>query len=351
MPYALLCLIPFLVLSRGTIMAGHQMGLGVFAPMIAWGLVKSLPARLFILWAVLWAAAIRVIYLMNVIDAKSARSASDFSLMIAFFLLMYATTVRWGTVRGWTNAICIIAGLQMLLALCQICGFDPFLKMLGLFHPDIRLGLSDRTPTGSLGNNNFLAGFLAISSPFFMRKYWVWLLIPIAGVIVISHTSGALFAMIAGLSWVYCRKWWAMAGGVAIIAAYVLWIDPNGLNQFSTERLGRLDIWAQAIHPILSNPILFMLGCGPGAPLPYNSHLHNDFLEVWYYYGFIGLSFVAWYAIQTYRQTSGTLKAAFLIIILFASTSLPIFLVPSAILIAVIFGLCERETNGKLSYI
>lgn len=348
MPYAFLCLIPFLVLAKGTIMAGHQMGLGVFAPLLAWGLVKSLPARLFILWAVLWAAAIRVIYLMDVIDVKSAKDASDFSLMIALFLLMYAAATRYGSIEGWSNAICVIAVCQMLLAVCQINGFDPFLKFLGLFHPDIRMALADTTPTGSLGNNNFLAGFLAISSPFFMRKHWVWFLVPICGVIFISHTSGALFAILAGLIWVYWRKWWAIAGIVLIVAAYVFWIDPNGRIQFTMVKVGRFDLWMQAAAPILSNPILFLLGCGPGSPLPYGSHLHNDFLEVWYYYGMIGFGFVAWYTIQTYLKATGTLKAAFLIIILFASTSLPTFLVPSAMLMAVIFGLCERETNAKL---
>jgi hypothetical protein len=48
-------------------------------------------------------------------------------------------------------------------------------------------------------NNNFLAAFLAISIPFFLRKKWWIAAAPIFYVIYISHTSAALFPAVLGL--------------------------------------------------------------------------------------------------------------------------------------------------------
>jgi hypothetical protein len=42
---------------------------------------------------------------------------------------------------------------------------------------DARQGMAENIATGSLGNHNYLAGYLAISLPFFLRKKWIWFLL------------------------------------------------------------------------------------------------------------------------------------------------------------------------------
>lgn len=362
MQYFILCLIPFLVLAKGAIHSGHQLGIGVASPVLLWPLVESMPVKLFLIYIFAWGLFVRILYLANRIDVHAAMGATDVSFMVTLVLAVYVVSVRIGTLEGWSNAICIVAICQTLLAVCQINGVDPFLWLLRAVHGDVRLLLNVRTPTGSLGNNNFLAGFLVISSPFFFRRLWAWFLAPMAAIVLLSHTTGAVMAFVAGFylvvilgdEWVTKTGKWVLAAiGIWIITGYILLIDPNGIAQFSFDRLGRFDIWSIAAKSIISHgPIIFLIGHGPGAPLPYGSHLHNDLLEMFYLFGFVGFAVAAWFVIDTYRRIKNhTVKFSFIISILFSLVSLPMFLIPTAVLMTTIFGLCERKHDGELSYV
>lgn len=341
-------LVPFGFLSFGLIHDGHHLAILLAAILVLAWQTGNRFVRAFITYAVLWQVFI-FIYAMAYKIPKYVINSSLDATLYAFVggMIYYAVTVSRFKIESFYNIVCVSALIQTAIGLSQYMGFDPVLWTIALFFK--AESLLPGHVTGSLGNNNFLAAYLAISLPFFFRPKW-WLAVPvIAFLLYASNTTSAVVPAILVSAWFFGdrlskrERRLAVAGGLLVVIAYAcfqhtpFWENP------------RWQLWMTAVQQILHDTRTTIFGMGPGAGWGQAYPMHNEWLQIFHQYGIIGLSLLAAF-VATIPRNNKILFASFLIIAINMFGNYSLHLAPSAFLIIIVAGLMEREAGRVLSH-
>ena len=260
----------------------------------------------------------------------------DAILFIIFGMVVYLAVFysKW-TLTAWFNLICITALIQCFIAILQRFNLDPISSFLGLF---ITVGgdFPFNTPVGTLGNQNFLAAYLAIATPFFMRDKWFYFIPVIAYGLYIAHTSMAAMAVIIGMAYFIVGVKTSIVA-VACIIAYAVFI-----NQHDGLQNERVDMWLDGIKKITSSFHSILFGFGPGVQWKIGDQLHNEYLMAIWNHGLVGFSFVVGFILSISRQNR-YLFTAFIILCIDCIGNHAMHTTPTALLAIIIFALIERE--------
>lgn len=329
-------LMPFCVLSLGTIHKGQQAGLMCLIIFLVGSMIRDRAIRYFAYYVGFWIIFIRMMNVTMKIPIRTAMEATSAILWVTIGLMIYVAVSRSeGKKETIFSVICISALVQAVFGYMQLfTGYDPFFDFLGLFMNNER-HLSDITVVGTLGNPNFIGGYLAISLPFFFRKNWIYLSPVVIFHILTLHSTGAMAAACIAVA-VYLGRRDIFLGMVLAGLSYVRFFDSGTITN------PRWEYWGLTVKKIFSNPLGMAFGYGPGAHTGYTFPIHNEWLELWFYYGVVALFLAALYFFNV-DKTDKILYAALWASALNCLGSYPMHLAPSALLILVIMGLLERE--------
>jgi len=265
---------------------------------------------------------------------------------IIFFMSIYRGDVSF---KVWANVICAVATIEAILAIMQYQGFDPIVMLLRNC-VDLVSQTGSNVPAGTLGNQNFLAAFLAISFPIFLRKgkhtasrmnlptRWVIALPIIAYALFISNTTAAIGALLVGLAFFYGGIKWAV---FSIVPAFIIYALKYQGALFTNARF---EYWHNAWLSTSSTWYTFLFGWGPGITWQSGNMLHSEYVNTFFNFGFIGVAFLLCYLISiTWKSTNRYLQTAVLIIAVNILGNHAFHLVSTGVLAIVIFALIERE--------
>lgn len=278
---------------------------------------------------------------------------------MTFFLAVYRGSL---SLNAWSNIICIVATIQAILGILQTQGLDPIVPFLSLFVGVI--GQMDfTTPTGTLGNQNFLAAFLAISLPFFFRIKWHniiiipieydtvcpwkdheiklpygWFLaLPIIiYALILTRTTTAIGAAIVGSVYYFFGRKWALA---SVIPAFILYaVKYKGFILSNARTEYWLDAWKSTSHSWQT----LIFGWGPGITWHPGNMLHSEYVNTFFSFGLIGIALMMGYIFHVYKMNK-MLFTVFIILCIDMLGNHALHITPTAVLIIIIIALIERE--------
>lgn len=328
---------------------------GVLA--LSWG-ARSVPVRNwwvvgFCFYFLVW-VLFSNLYSMIVADPRLILAASE----IRGTFIAFAVGVVWYVlVAGsenpkefWYNVICVSALLQTAFAVPQLFGYWPEFDFLTWLLNGNASNVVNDNPVGTLENNNFLCGYLAISLPFFLRfpdKWWRpgWhYALPLLAVLLLkSRSSTAVIAASVAIG-VWYGRWWLLAAGIAFGLFFFKFIDHHNFSDMAEE--SRLRAWLDTMKGYNTNWFGILFGNGPGSGQDRTiGMMHNEWLQGLFEFGAAGVVLMIGFVVTLYRKNR-ILLASFAAIALDMVGSYPLHLPPSAILIAVVLALMERERRA-----
>ena len=355
-----LVIAPYMWLSKGVLHVGHHLFFIIAGLMVIASMIQNRWIRSFFIYAALWELALLFLHLHN---GEAYRSAARGVGSITFLLIggVIYHAVATSTIKRRTvyNAIRISSLLQIGLAILQVWGVNLLPLIYSVIVPTGQL-LSAKTMTGTLGNTNFLAAYLAISLPFFFVRRWRYCTPVFAVMLFLLKTTTAVAAALIGVV-VFFHSWHLAAVGLVIISGYYCF-DRGGYSPLDEVAqpvgdqidLTRIAMWKLALSKVFSSWVHAVFGFGPGAGWGRKYPLHNEYVACLFNYGIIGLSLLAGYIISTvkdlmkYRRRNRILFAAFAVILVNMLGNHPLHLAPSAMLIIVVAGLIERKRRHPL---
>ena len=342
---ALYILVPFGFIATGW-SQGHYLSFLIGALIVLSTMIKNLPVRLFLYQSAVWCFILQVWVLINpFVGLVASRSVGMILNLILGFSIYVAVAKSKISKEAFFNIICIGAIIQSLIALLQAVHADPVFWLVSQF-ASIEYGCQEGLGTGTLRNTNYLAAYLAISAPFFFRKRWCYFLPVITYLLLTLNTTTAIVAVSVGLV-AYFRQWWVLT--LASLGAFVFmcFIDSNPVLESP-----RFTIWGNILRQLLAHPLEMVFGYSPGAQTGYSFPLHNEWLELFYRWGVIGVFTAAMYikGFFGFVQYNRILTSALVVAAVNCLGNHPLHLAPSTFLIMIIMGLLEREQNGKLSH-
>jgi hypothetical protein len=198
----------------------------------------------------------------------------------------------------------------------------------------------------TLGNQNFFAAFIAISTVFFMRKRW-WVFLPVLALsLYVARTSTAIAAAFVSCAFYF---WGWKGAGLSIIPAvayYVLFKIPVHSLSLGT----RLEYWIDALSKISNSWQTLLFGVGPGVYWQFQNELHSEPVYLIFNLGIIGLAIMAAYIITSFTQcTDRRLQAALLAVVVDSFGNHVMHTAPTALLVIIILGLIDRKNTLEAS--
>lgn len=373
-------LLPFMFLAPGLIWTSQAMWFFICPMFVMAFSIRNLWVRVFLMWITAWQ--------MVVLMAQFSSHRVEVGPSLGIFMAVMAGAVIYKFVsegnvpdETWAKFIRAAAIIQILLAIPQYFGHNPFMEVVRLFLPVEERLIGHMV--GTLGNRNYLAAFIAFSIPFFIGwgtfKIGRWSVNPaLVGIFIFLGfcLSPGTLAAILGLAFLisYNLPFWkrmlslSTAVKVCVIytAAYVL-TTGHHLNEFQdlpaqiqtlldtgrlpldhfTGDVGRFAMWMTALGKLMASPLFFVLGFGPAAHWGRNYPIHGQYISVWYQFGLVGLMLIVGYVITTYRMLARKkelrLLTALVIICLDCVANFPGQIASTAFLIVIILGLIERK--------
>jgi hypothetical protein len=337
-----------------TIHVSHHYALFIFGVIMATMFITNRWLSAMMIYACIWTMfilAYSVVYPQ--VPQAVTKNAFDALTFLLVGALIYAIVIK-SAIKNETfyNIICISALLQAGISLCQYLWFDPFLWIVNhWFHMAFSV-LDKKTLVGTLGNNNFLAAYLAISLPFFFRKWWIYGLILIMPCLYLANTTSAIVpALIGGILYLWLitpRSRFTvfyLAVMTIIIGLFAGWYAL--FQHTSITENQRWQDWMAVIEQVRFNLFSLFCGFGPGAGWGKPYPMHNEWLQCLHQYGLIGLSLLVGYVATAYRGNK-ILFTAFVIAMINMFGNYSLHLAPSAFLIIIIVGLMEREKYNEM---
>ena len=348
LPIAFL-LAPFLILSTGYIWTGQQIGLMVIFLVLMASMLENKWIKVFLFYAVAWQVCLfgNALIHPRAFEKAIASGYTQVLFMLAGAVIYLAASKSKVQNETFYNVICVAALIQTATALLQkFVGIDLVQMGLSLIAPT-KSSMGDSALVGSLGNPNYLAAFLAISTPFFYRRYWILTFPLIALSLFASVTSAAVIPTIIGAGVFVLIKYrlsWKSLVPVAIfilafVVGYGIFYDASILQN------PRIDIWKAAFDQVVQSPSGVSFGLGPGAAWAHNYHLHSEWVTLFHQFGVIGLILAGGYLFTACRKNI-YLFSAFAIGIINMAGNATLHIPVTAFLICMIAGLLERERNG-----
>jgi hypothetical protein len=242
------------------------------------------------------------------------------SALIGFGMVIYSI-VRLGStsVDGY---------LDMIIAVALV------LSILGIFGHS-----HGKPPVATLGNQNFLGAFLAISAFACFRKRRWYFLVLILPALWLCHSSTPIAAYCAGLGF-YLWRWKGLALSVIPGAAYFYAID-NG----SLLRIDRFVFWLNAWEYLTASWWTVVVGFGPGIPWnPGKGMLHSEWVNLAWNLGIVGLVIAGLYFLRSLKSGNKILTAMVIAVLVDGIGNHLMHTVPTAILSIMVMGLNDRIT-------
>ncbi len=370
LPLLMFMLIPFAWVSRGLIHYAQHLFFIISAMVIMGSMlykskpdgiaVKSLSWLIFLLYLSFWQFIlfISVMLFPGRIDFMFTLSLQEFLFILCGAVVFCAVVKSNLSDKTFYNAICISALLQVFVGAFQIFNIDLMGILISPIVP-VDYQLDKGSTSGTLGNNNFLSAWLAISLPFFFRKFWKWFIPIIIAMLFFANTragiiaaliSGAYFFWVDVLVFFTIGRWRLLkllAGTIvawALAFIFTLSVKMSSYTNTCSSIKERYDYWWDAIVRTCATPTSFLFGFGPGFPWKKFGSLHSEYVQMFFNYGYIGIALLFLYIIYLFRNTySRILTASLISIILLISVSYLMRLAPSAFLILIVCGLIERE--------
>lgn len=370
-------LVPFGFLSSGLVHTGQQFTFLIAGILVVASMTRNNALMMFAVYFAIWQV---YLFIVSIGDPMALRTAGSglgvmvfFSVAIIFYLSISENYVKIKE-DFFYNVICLSAIIQAIISVVQLTGFDPVVSAMSMLTNASTL-LPNGIPVGTLGNNNYLAAFLAISLPFFFRKGWIYFAPLISVMLFLCWTSTAVIAAIAGgIFYIFVfssiERRWKDAFAMALIlfcAFYVFIIHPSILrpsidttipvDQLPAD-MPRQNMWWIAIASFIESPWSIFFGHGPGAAWGKQYPLHSEWVAALFHFGIVGVGLVLYYITETFRkawQSAGESRAillsSFVIIIVNMVGNSALHFAPSAFLIVIVCALLERSTSwqGKTS--
>lgn len=343
--YSILALflgVPYAFIHMGIIHTGHLFFFVLCALVIVSLMQNNIWLSLFFIYAATWQLFLFIDGLSIPAPERQLQIAKGFSQIV---FLLAGLSVYVGILKTklpnetFYKIICISVIVQCLLAVCQLWNHDPIVYALSHFL-QIWRRLDEAAIVGTMGNPNFLVGYLAICLPFFFRKPWFYFIPVMAALFYLSKTSAAVIPALMAIP-LYYRSI-KMFGIFALLAMGYAVYDGNVFVY--TEINYRYQLWWEVLKQFESvKDVIF--GFGPGAPWGHKFPMHNEWLSLFHSYGLIGLVFIAGF-IKSLDRSNRILFAAFGVACLNMIGNYPLHLAPSAFVIIIIVGLIERNRYG-----
>jgi hypothetical protein len=347
--FGMIVFVPFLLLSSKVIYEGHQVAFAIASLVLISSLIKNRQISIFGYYIAAYVATDFVRgMLWNVNPYYPYASLGVAMFIILGMLLIYGVMQSSAGKDFFFNAICILSILQIILSMIQaFTGSDPYIWALNLLIQSKSV-LSPKDAIGTMGNNNYLAGYLSMAFPLFLRKKWAYAIPAIVLMMYLCKTSTAIAAIgCAAAYYLWGFKKYRLYLTVSVLVIFVgyILISEGGLGQ-GIIKSDRWSIWAIAVDRILSSPwsLLFGQGLGGNTGVPYP--LHNEWLQATFHLGLIGTGIIAWFFVSI-KTDDRLLKASSVAIVVDCLGNHPIHLVPSAILILVVLALIARDGVEK----
>ena len=333
-PY-LYVLLPFAILSQGNFNNGHRVSLMIGGCAVVAQKIKNDALR----WFVYYVLAQSVVYLVLILYGGLKHwfdpTTYVISILIGVYIIINIRHLKKETV---VKCVCIAAVVQSLLALMQSDGFDPYYLLITQA-TDVQRVLELHSPTGLLGNNNFLTAFLALSFPFFLHGFWVLYTPILLWVLFIGDTTTAVVSLLAGCMFLVGKKAIVPLLVIAILYAFVVDLNFCDADGFYDYRFGE---WHQVFKLILPYPAVAFWGYGAGAKWSntVTHNIHNEYISTLFYFGVPGLFLALYFIKDMFLAADRTLKAALIILAVNCMGNYPLHTVPTALLAITIIGLC-----------
>jgi len=380
---ALFFIFPFMVIAPGIIWKGQLLFFITMGSIIIAFQIKNILIKSFLLYAIAWQM---FIFMQSFSTGENPGAGLSIILSLTVGAMVFKF-VSDGSVKKetWYSVIRIVVLIQTVLGSLQYFGINLVTDFLVQFVP-VRADLPTHI-TGTLGNRNFMAAFIAMSIPMFAN----WKPAQIKGVnvsvillfaVLVGCMSPGTLAAIIGITvyYAYSRKikhrllyvLLSVVVAVGFAAGYIL-ITGNHLNEFTDfaiqwEQLrdtgnvitdtapgdiGRFAMWMLAGWQLVHNWFAFIFGFGPGAFWGRNYPLHSEYVSIWFQFGLVGFSMVATYIALTLRRLfksgDAVLLSFFCILCLDMVGNFPMEVASTAFLAIIICGLIERERLDERS--
>ena len=241
-------------------------------------------------------------------------------------------------------AIRLIAIVHTLFLVLQFIGLDPYaIFSFCIFTSTIT------DYTGLMANRNEASMLLAFTIPAFFSRQWIFMLIPIVG-LILARTTGPILAVCIG-SVFYLRrsdflhphfKSALMAGICLVVPLYILFVDVPCIDE-------RLKIWSQGLA-LMPQHLLIGAGIGHWKLAVKELHAHNDILQIIFEMGLLVSVIILGYLCNIYRRFSGQAllaATAGIIILITALISFPFYVAPTAIMAVTWMGILEISLRGN----
>lgn len=198
--------------------------------------------------------------------------------------------------------------------------------------------LQGKPSVATLGNQNFLGAFLAISAfPCFRYRRWYYLIL-ILTALWFCHSSTPIVALCFGLGYIVW-KWKGAALSVIPGAAYFFLVGKDTL--FTGERM---TFWINAWEYLSAIWWTVLVGFGPGVPWnPGKGMLHSEYVNLLWNLGIIGLVIFGLYILRSLKSNNRILTAMFIVILVDGIGNHLMHTVPTAILAVMVMGLNDRN--------
>ncbi len=212
-----------------------------------------------------------------------------------------------------------------------LCGLAVVLAALGLLTYYF-LGAAVAT----LGNQNFLAAFLAIAGLGCYRRNWWVLLAPIVWCLLITNTSTAIAAFLIGSGYLFFRWWGVLPAALLGVGYFLLFKAPSSL----TDRVG---YWTDAFWKISGSWHTVVFGVGPGIYWTWGNMLHSEYAYIAWNLGLVGLALAAVYVYLSFREINKSIFfAMFLAVLVDGFSNHLLHTAPTAMLAVIILALKDR---------
>ena len=239
------------------------------------------------------------------------------SALIGFGMVIYSI-VRLGStsVDGY---------LDMIIAVALV------LSILGIFGHS-----HGKPPVATLGNQNFLGAFLAISAFACFRKRRWYFLVLILPALWLCHSSTPIAAYCAGLGF-YLWRWKGLAIAVIPGAAY-FWLVDVGFTGCD-----RVDFWRNAYEYLTASWWTVVVGFGPGIPWnPGKGMLHSEWVNLAWNLGIVGLVIAGLFFWRSLKSGNKILTAMIVAVLVDGLGNHLMHTIPTAILAVMAMGLNDR---------
>jgi len=257
----------------------------------------------------------------------TAQAVDSIMLILAGVGVYICARHSRGPLSTYFNWICILVLVLIVMGLVQVF-------------------IGKGSPVATLGNQNFFAAFIAISTVFFIRKRW-WVFLPVLTLsLYVARTSTAIAAAFISCAFYF---WGWKGAGVAVIPAIAYYLVFK-LPVHSVSLGARLDYWTDALGKISNSWQTLLFGVGPGVYWQFQNELHSEPAYLIFNLGIIGLAIMAAYIFRSFTQCNDRrLQAALLAVVVDSFGNHVMHTAPTALLVIIILGLIDREKTLEAS--